>query len=249
MAKRQSKIVLFLGPDDHVRLGEAFFNSVAEKMGLSWRAESRGVAPREHATSAGTNSSPVTNAPESLDRSTTTANTDERSQLTADDFERADRVVVLGGDNDLRLLRERLAGNAEKVEFWHIGSGPDSSALMEREVMGLVARILGGGLPPGEASPEKSPLPEKAAEPARPGKPMTARVGRETAGRRGKGVTTIFDLQLDETGLRELAAQLKQQCGTGGTVKQGRIEIQGDHRDRITAELERLGYKVKRAGG
>jgi translation initiation factor 1 len=75
------------------------------------------------------------------------------------------------------------------------------------------------------------------------------RVGRETKGRRGKGVTTISDLCLGETRLLELAAKLKQQLGTGGAVKDGRIEIQGDHRDRIVAELEGLGYRVKRAGG
>ena len=80
-------------------------------------------------------------------------------------------------------------------------------------------------------------------------KPLTAKVGRETAGRRGKGVTTVFDVPLDESGLRELAGTLKQHCGTGGTVKEGRIEMQGDQRERIVAELERLGYKVKRVGG
>ena len=84
-------------------------------------------------------------------------------------------------------------------------------------------------------------------EPAR--KPVTLKVGRETAGRRGKGVTTVFDLPLDDDGVRELAALLKQRCGTGGTVKDGRIEIQGDQRERIVAELEKLGYKVKRVGG
>ena len=75
------------------------------------------------------------------------------------------------------------------------------------------------------------------------------KVGRETKGRRGNGVTIIFDLPLDEAGLQELAKKLKQRCGTGGTVKDGRIEIQGDQRDRIVAELETLGYRVKRAGG
>ena len=75
------------------------------------------------------------------------------------------------------------------------------------------------------------------------------KVGRETAGRRGKGVTTLSDLNLPEAGLLELAATLKAKCGTGGTVKDGRIEIQGDHRDRIVAELEKLVYKAKRAGG
>jgi predicted translation initiation factor SUI1 len=75
------------------------------------------------------------------------------------------------------------------------------------------------------------------------------RVGRETKGRRGKGVTTVSDLPLDESGLLDLAAKLKQRLGTGGTIKDGRIEIQGDQRDRIVAELEGLGYRVKRAGG
>jgi predicted translation initiation factor SUI1 len=78
---------------------------------------------------------------------------------------------------------------------------------------------------------------------------LTAKVGRETAGRRGKGVTTVFDLPLTMDQLRELAAVLKAKCGTGGTVKDGKIEIQGDHRDRLAAELEKLGYKVKRVGG
>jgi len=68
------------------------------------------------------------------------------------------------------------------------------------------------------------------------------RVGRETKGRRGKGVTIVSDVPLNEAGLQELAARLKQRCGTGGMVKDGRIEIQGDQRDRLIAELEGLGY-------
>ena len=62
-------------------------------------------------------------------------------------------------------------------------------------------------------------------------------------------MTTVFDLPLDNDGVRELATLLKQRCGTGGTVKGGRIEIQGDQRERIVAELEKLGYRVKRVGG
>ena len=86
------------------------------------------------------------------------------------------------------------------------------------------------------------------AEPPSPNKSTVVRVGRETKGRRGKGVTIISDLPLDETGLTELATKLKTRLGTGGTVKDRRIEIQGDHRDRIVQELEGLGYRVKRAG-
>ena len=86
-------------------------------------------------------------------------------------------------------------------------------------------------------------------EPSPPSKSTVVRVGRETKGRRGKGVTIISDLPLDENGLTELATKLKTRLGTGGTVKDGRIEIQGDHRDRIVEELEGMGYRVKRAGG
>ena len=59
----------------------------------------------------------------------------------------------------------------------------------------------------------------------------------------------ISDVPLTEDQLKELATQLKNKCGTGGTAKDGRIEIQGDQRDRLVVELEKLGYKVKRAGG
>src|SRR3954452_4542734 len=113
--------------------------------------------------------------------------------------------------------------------------------------MGLVARILGGG-----ERQEAEPTEEEPEGPAMRGpkkKPVTVKVGRETAGRRGKGVTTVFDVPMDENNLKELAATLKQRCGTGGTVKEGRIEIQGDQRERIVAELEKLGFKVKRVGG
>ena len=74
------------------------------------------------------------------------------------------------------------------------------------------------------------------------------RVGRETKGRKGKGVTLITGVPLDHDGLRELAKQFKQTCGSGGTVKEGVIEIQGDHRDRLVEKLKNLGYTVKRSG-
>jgi translation initiation factor 1 len=62
-------------------------------------------------------------------------------------------------------------------------------------------------------------------------------------------VTTVSEIPLDEVGLLELTGKLKQRCGTGGTVKDGRIEIQGHQRDRLTVVLESMGYRVKRIGG
>jgi translation initiation factor 1 len=75
------------------------------------------------------------------------------------------------------------------------------------------------------------------------------RVGRETKGRKGKGVTVITGVPLAGDALEELATRLKKRCGSGGTVDAGTIEIQGDHRDTLVAELGRLGYTVKRSGG
>jgi len=75
------------------------------------------------------------------------------------------------------------------------------------------------------------------------------RVGRETKGRKGKGVTVISGVPLAGAALEELATRLKKRCGSGGTVHEGVIEIQGDHRDMLVAELQRLGYAAKRSGG
>lgn len=75
------------------------------------------------------------------------------------------------------------------------------------------------------------------------------RVERSTKGRKGKGVSLITGLPLEPVQLRELAKTLKKKCGTGGTAKDGIIEIQGDHRDLLVDELNKLGYKAKKAGG
>ncbi|MBM3279613.1 MAG: translation initiation factor Sui1 [Candidatus Handelsmanbacteria bacterium] len=86
-------------------------------------------------------------------------------------------------------------------------------------------------------------------KPALPKGSGQVRVGRQTQGRKGKGVTVITGLPLAEEALLDLARQLKQRCGTGGTVKDGVIEIQGDHRDALVEELTRRGFAAKRSGG
>lgn len=87
------------------------------------------------------------------------------------------------------------------------------------------------------------------ASPRAPRGDGIVRVRRETSGRHGKTVTTISGVPLPEDALRDLAADLKRRCGSGGSAKEGIIEIQGDHRDVVIAELEARGYTVKRAGG
>jgi len=75
------------------------------------------------------------------------------------------------------------------------------------------------------------------------------RIGRETKGRKGKGVTLIRGVPLQTTALQTFAKQLKKKCGSGGTVKDGVIEIQGDHRERLLEEIKKKGWIVKLAGG
>jgi translation initiation factor 1 len=75
------------------------------------------------------------------------------------------------------------------------------------------------------------------------------RVARQTKGRKGKGVTLITGVPLEGAQLKELAKTLKQRCGSGGTVKDGIIEIQGDHRDVLLVALAARGWAVKKSGG
>ena len=75
------------------------------------------------------------------------------------------------------------------------------------------------------------------------------RVQREVKGRRGKTVTTVSGFQITADELKHLAAQLKRRCGTGGSVKDGIIIIQGDHRDGLLSELKNQGYTAKLSGG
>jgi translation initiation factor 1 len=77
----------------------------------------------------------------------------------------------------------------------------------------------------------------------------TLKIRLEKNGRGGKSVTVVFELPHNEAYFKELEKKLKAQCGTGGSYKSNVIEIQGDHREKIKSYLEKLGFKVKFAGG
>jgi translation initiation factor 1 len=96
----------------------------------------------------------------------------------------------------------------------------------------------------GRVARSSTPLPPRA-----PRGDGIARVRREVAGRRGKPVTTVHDLGLSSDALRELASELKRMCGSGGTAKDGVIEIQGDHVERVMEALRARGFTVRRSGG
>jgi translation initiation factor 1 len=102
------------------------------------------------------------------------------------------------------------------------------------------ANARSSAVPPGSSAAR---TPADAAQHAR------VRVGREVAGRAGKGVSVITGLPLGEVQLEALAKQLKKLCGACGAIKNGSIEIQGDHRNRLVEALQKLGYEAKRSGG
>jgi translation initiation factor 1 len=89
----------------------------------------------------------------------------------------------------------------------------------------------------------------QAAAKAKPAGDGNVRVARESKGRGGKTVTLVRGLPLDADALAALGKQLRAACGSGGTAKDGLLEIQGDHCERVTAELVKLGHKPKRVGG
>ena len=251
MRQRQEKTVLFLCTGNYYRsrVAEVLFNSVAGKMGLPWRASSRGLALERGVNNVGPMEVSAVKALEARGLRAVAEFGRFPIQATVEDFEAAHWIVALKEAEHLPLLQERYPAWAEKVEFWQVDDTPEVLDLIEREVMDLAARLIGGG------RPRVAPPPEIAAEPAvtreaipRKTAPVV-RLGRETKGRRGKGVTTVADVPLDEAGLLELATKLKDRCGTGGTVRDGVIEIQGDQRDRLAAVLEGMGFRVKRVGG
>ena len=89
-------------------------------------------------------------------------------------------------------------------------------------------------------------LPGRRPGPAGDG---VARIWRESKGRGGKSVTLVRGLPMAGPALEQLGKQLRTTCGSGGTVKDGVIEIQGDHRERVAQALAKLGHRAKLAGG
>jgi predicted translation initiation factor SUI1 len=247
-AAMPARTVLFLCTGNYYRsrFAEVVFNATARKMGLDWIAISSGLALERGTNNVGPMAK---SALEKLqEMNLTDAAIHRKPQAaTAEQIERANWIVALLEAEHRPLLQERFAGWEDRAEYWHVEDRLGVLPEIEREVMDLISRLMRGGV---QRTPGSLPTPAAPVLAEKPAKKLgLARVGRETAGRRGKGVTTVFDLTLGEAELKELATKLKNLCGTGGTCKDGRIEIQGEHRDKIVAELTKMGFQVKRSGG
>jgi low molecular weight protein-tyrosine phosphatase len=247
MAQGSQQVVLFLCTGNYYRsrFAECLFNSVASKFGLAWRAVSRGLALERGVGNVGPIAQEAIKGLEALGIRDGEACSRFPVPVAVSDLENAALVIALKDAEHRPLLEERFPVWATRVEFWQVDDAPGALTLVEQEVMQLIARLCGGGTRPIPASPPEATATTKKESKSIP----VVKVGRETKGRRGKGVTTVFDTPLDADELIALATRLKERCGTGGTVKDGRIEIQGDQRERVITELEKLGYRVKKVGG
>jgi translation initiation factor 1 len=117
---------------------------------------------------------------------------------------------------------------------------------MQQRQGGLVYSTDGGRMCPGC----RRPLAQCACQAARPvAGDGIVRVSRQSKGRGGKTVTLVAGVPLAADALAALGKQLRSACGAGGTVKDGVIEVQGEHVERVIALLQALGYTVKRSGG
>jgi len=159
-SRHQQQTVLFLctGNFYRSRFAEILFNSVAGKMGLPWKASSKGLALERGVNNVGPMAVSAVKALATMGVSAADALTRLPIQVTADDFALADWVVALKQAEHLPLLQERFPDWVVKVEFWQVDDAPDALALIEREVMSLVARILGGG-ERQESQPTEAPEP------------------------------------------------------------------------------------------
>ena len=133
--------------------------------------------------------------------------------------------------------------NTITTEHWQI----DSTTAIKQNISNLIVRLIMKGGKRKPSAQTNGPTANSSASKATALAPVRVRL--ESKGRGGKKVSVISGLPLADSAFDDLTTKLKRSCGTGGTFKDGEIEIQGDHRDKLMAELQKLGYKPKRSGG
>jgi protein-tyrosine-phosphatase len=143
MAQRSEKTVLFLCTGNYYRsrFAEILFNAAAVRMGLSWKASSRGLALERGSNNVGPMAVSAIAALEALGAGAGDACSRFPVQVTVNDLEGAERIIALKQAEHLPLLQDRFPAWVDKVEFWHIDDAPEVMGLIEREVLGLVAAL------------------------------------------------------------------------------------------------------------
>lgn len=255
-----TKLLLFLSQDNCKDgcVAQRAFEDEAKKMDLIWTSQARCLTSSETANSSESGS------PSDI----------VCAVLTQSDLQRSDLVILLqkdsapsagnsGSASSIEFsLKSKFPGWSGKFETWEFSGGGIEETSVRQHIGKLLVRLIlqggkrqsssgqsvssnpnlhiSGGA--GSASKESNSVDAKTSKDA-------VRVSRESKGRGGKTVTVVSGLSLDDAKLQDLAKRLKQVCGTGGTIKEGKIEIQGDQCDRVMAELQNKGFKPKRSGG
>ncbi len=241
--------IFFLSDGKEGRIAQLLFDPEARKMEVYWIA-SAFCLDSNAADSSFTGNSADISLGEILKSVgvETPADLDEAPPLvTAEELEKAKLVVFVqsnASSDCADLFAKAFPSYKGEKENWIVptdGNWVDS--LLENVKSLLVRLILKGG----KRAPVPLPPAPAVSKPSGPQK--SVRVRLESKGRAGKKVTVVFGLEMDSTELDNLATALKQTCGTGGTVKDGTIEIQGDQCERVLAELKRRGMQAKRSGG
>ena len=147
MKQRLESTVLFLCTGNYYRsrYAEILFNSVAVRMRLPWKASSRGLALERGVNNIGPMAASAVKALEAHGLRAAAEFGRFPIQVTLADFEAAHWIVALQEAEHLPLLQERFPAWTEKVEFWHVNDAPEVLDLIEREIMDLAARLIGGG--------------------------------------------------------------------------------------------------------
>ncbi len=236
--KKAPANILFISTNGtcEARLAELLYESRANEMQVSTRATSGSIGSPEV--------DPAALIELAQGRGFSVVETPERLDQHA--LDACDAVILLGRKSGLAAFKSAFPDWKGSVDLWELPTEADSCLkAIETHVANLVVRLimLGGKRTPIQTQPAPAASSSKTAKSA-----ARVRVGLESkAG--GKKVCIITGLPLDEDALKTLAARLKRVCGTGGTVKDGTIEIQGDKRDQLILELQKEGYQAKRSGG
>lgn len=222
------------------RLVQNYYNQEANKMEVAWLAQARTVSGSSNLEASSFDAEYLSKfGIDSIDQ------TEPPAQLKPEELDSSTMTIYLKESGSEDKLSSAFPNARGKYEIWQYDSRESLFEVVQGNISKLLVLFIMKG---GKRTPIEKEEPQKAPT-SKPKEYGKVRVCLEKKKRRGKKVTTITGLPLEEKELYKLAASLKQSCGTGGTVKNDCIEIQGDQCDKILAELQNLGYKAKRSGG
>ena len=235
-----TKLILFVSTESIVsKLAEIVFTIEAEKNEVIWQASAR-VAEGDKSYAF---------LPDAIsDDSLTSVGVESKEameacgELSRDELASCDLVIELKLPGQEEVIKNEFDN---KLDVWRLNN--DVVEELKLYVSNLMVRLIMQGGRRAPVDRQSEPIPGATSGANK--KEARVRVFLDKKKRRGKKVTTISGLPLAEKEMYELAAKLKQLCGSGGTVKDGCIEVQGDKCDQILNELTKLGYKPKRSGG